>query len=355
MSDTSTSGQTPAAPAAPAAETPSAPPPATFGSSRGSGLARGKRNSPPAASPAAPATAPTGNYQPTAIQIVAVQTEYKNPFAPVEEAPLPAATAPAPEADSASPAAAAATPISAAVSAEPSPAPAPTAGTTPELFPLDDQTQAAPKPAGSAPEPVKAELNILPPAEVKRPAQSWESTSFKGGDTPRAEPRRERREERPVFKPERREPRPGGEAGAGEPRRESRGFEPKASPAFASRPAPVAEAPAKSGGFLGWLKGLFGGDGGESAPPATAAQPGDERRHEDGGRRRRRRGGRGRHGGFQGGPGGEQRERGPKPGGTEGHPHAHGGEGGGGRRRRRGGRGRHGGGPRHEGGGDHAS
>ena len=62
------------------------PPPASFGSSRGSGLARGKRGSTPAA--ATQKNAPEGSYKPTAIQVVSVEREYKNPFAP-EQPPHP--------------------------------------------------------------------------------------------------------------------------------------------------------------------------------------------------------------------------------------------------------------------------
>jgi hypothetical protein len=123
--------------------------------------------------------------------------------------------------------------------------------------------------------------------------------------------------------------------------------------------APRAETPApvqKSGGFFGWLMGLFGG----SKPAATpSTSGGGEHRHDrDGGHdgRRRNRGGRGRgRGGFEGGQnrgggqpfqhrdprdeeGGESR---PQGGGgyQQGEPRGDG-DFGGGRRRRRGGRGR---------------
>ena len=62
----------------------------TFGSTRGSGLARGKR---PAAGPAA-STAASTEYTPTAIEVVNAPREYQNPFAPAE---TPVATAPAPK------------------------------------------------------------------------------------------------------------------------------------------------------------------------------------------------------------------------------------------------------------------
>ena len=77
----------------------SAPPPApdaafpTFGSTRGSGLARGKR---PTASPAT-ATAAAPGYTPTAIEVINAPREYQNPFAPAETpAAVPAETVSAP-------------------------------------------------------------------------------------------------------------------------------------------------------------------------------------------------------------------------------------------------------------------
>src|SRR3954470_12177234 len=86
MSSTESSG----APAE-ATATPSAPDAAfpSFGSTRGSGLARGKR---PAAGPAA-STAASTEYTPTAIEVVNAPREYQNPFAPAE---TPAAAAPPP-------------------------------------------------------------------------------------------------------------------------------------------------------------------------------------------------------------------------------------------------------------------
>ena len=95
MSDQNQSGFEPgaSAPTAPAA-TSSAPAaatsgvPATFGTGRGTGLARGRRKPAPAAPAAARTDSPSGDYQPTAVQLVTVESEYKNPFAPaVEEAP----------------------------------------------------------------------------------------------------------------------------------------------------------------------------------------------------------------------------------------------------------------------------
>ena len=328
MSDNTTSGDTPAAPAASAAETPSAPP-ASFGTGRGSGLARGKRPSPPSAAPAS--SAPAGTYKPSAVQLITAETEYTNPFAPAEPAPAAPAAETVPASIPVPPPA-------------PAPAPVAVAPVVPEAVARPSvpvEPIAPPTPPAPAAPVEKAELKILPPAQVRRPAQSWESESFKPGEE-RTEPRRERREDRPVFKPERRgefRASPGAEAAPRPPR-------PPAPPA----PAPVREeAPAKkSGGFLGWLKGLFGGSAEPtSETPASGTRP--ERESGSSGRdgdRRRHRGGRGRQGGpgFEGGPGGRPE------GATDGRGGEGRGEGGGGRRRRRGGRGRRGGGPRPEGG-----
>lgn len=355
MSDTSKSGD-------PESAETSTPPPASFGSGRGSGLARGKRMSPAAASPTPPSAAP-GVYKPSSIQIVTSESEYKNPFAPETPAAPAAAPSEAPPASSSVPPAEPPPPAPAPRPAAPSeavspvqatepqrveppvtkPAPAPqTAVAQPEQPPVAEMFPLDPKPR--APE-AKPELDILPPTQNKRTSQSWESSSFgqneSGSGNHRAEPRRGRRDERPVFKPNRREPRPENAS-----RPEAR---PDAAPRAPrhSTPAPVRKEPAaaqKSGGIIGWLKGLFAAPAPADTPPARDSRPAGEPRHDDGNRRRRR-GGRGRSGGFQGGPGGESRERGAQPGGEN-----RGGEnrGGGGRRRRRGGRGR--GGNRSDGG-----
>ena len=70
---------------APAAEPNAGVPPSgatqpfgTFSSIRGSGLARGKRSTTPAAASAAPAG--TGEYKPTALEVIIPEREYKNPF-----------------------------------------------------------------------------------------------------------------------------------------------------------------------------------------------------------------------------------------------------------------------------------
>src|SRR5471032_2921222 len=84
MSDPETSGAPTTAPAETAGATPSVASPAatqpfgTFGSTRGSGLARGKRPSPAAASAAAPA-APSG-YKPSSLEVITAKSEYVNPF-----------------------------------------------------------------------------------------------------------------------------------------------------------------------------------------------------------------------------------------------------------------------------------
>lgn len=264
---------------APAAEFPS------FGSTRGSGLARGKR---PAAGTAASTAPATSNYTPTAIEVVHAPREYTNPFAPVEAAPA-AETAPVVE-------------------------------TLPVITPA-----AAPAPVvASAPvAEAPAELNILPPAEQRTSAaQTWESDGFapareSRGDRPRRESREPRREEaradepvdvasipekflyvRPGVTyvptprnwggaPRERSNRPATE---GSPAREE-------SPRSSERSSVPAAASEKSGGFLGWLKSLFGGS--PAAEPVTAgassshSREGGERSHRGG----RNRGGRGGEGG----------------------------------------------------------
>ena len=317
-------------------ETPAAPAAAPvsidgFGSSRGTGLARGKRPARPA-SQAASASAPAA-YQPTAVQVIVAKTEYVNPFAP------------APEITPAQPAVEAAAPAEVPAAAYVAPAPAPVATPVTAVAPA----ATAPAPVSSEP---KAELNILPPA-APRPTTSWESPGSGAAATPAGD--------RPVFRPERKpvvtrdiaplrpqEPRSGEQPRREnrEPRREGGEFRreerresarPLPSPAPATAPA----KPEKSGGFLGWLKGIFGGSSAEApAPGDEITRDGRGPRPEGNGRREggRHRGGRGRGGprpeGFQGGE-----NRGPRPEGEQGN--------GGRRRRRRGGRGR--GGPRPEG------
>jgi len=333
MSEVTTSGEASVAPV----ETPSAPlaPAPVFGASRGSGLARGKRPSAPA--PATSKDAAPSSYQPTAIQVVNHQREYINPFAPVP-APAPVVETPV----------VAEQPVaSVVVSAEQS-APVvstpvvevvPVAVTPAPVAPVENFT-----PAPKAVVEPKAELKILPPEEMARPAQSWEIGGQSDKPTASANPRREGR---PDFRPQRhderqaarrddarpaarsddrparseqpqdprnefrpREPRrePSGdrresfgerkEQSSEQPRREQRTFEPKPTPA-------VAEA--KKSGFLGWLKGLFSGDAPEKTPAAPTARQdersGGEGRRYEGGNRGGNRGGQYNRGGGGGGRG----------------------------------------------------
>jgi translation initiation factor IF-2 len=393
MSDHVTSGE----PTTASAETAGAAPVAassgnsapigSFGTAKGSGLSRGKRATPPAAASAA-APAATGSYQPTSVEVITSQSEYKNPFtgettvrAPVNEpAPQAAlqATETAVKAIAPTPGQSAAAPESPAPAATPAPAVAPAAAPADELFPFPPSSEAsAPaRPAAASAETApavseKAELNILPPADVKRPAVSWGEEGV--------------RDERPTFRPERREAKPfEARQPKSFPPREPKAFVPHEPKPFqpreprAPRPdsangsksanhngrdqrsrdrRPAAAAPAKkSGGFLGWLKGLFGAEPAAIEQSRPGADRGDQRRDDGEPRhnRRRHRGGRGRSG-YQG------ENRGPRP---EGQQHGdqsrhEGGQsgerrfegGGGGRRRSRGGRGRgrNGGGPRPEG------
>ncbi len=291
MSSTESSG----APAEATATTP-APDAAfpSFGSTRGSGLARGKR---PAAGPAASAAA-SPDYTPTAIEVVNAPREYQNPFAPAETS---AASVPAPK------------PF------EPAPV---------VITPAPVREYSAPV-ADAAPvqndEP--AELNILEPAQQKTaPAQTWESEGFKPARTDR--PRREERAERPADEPvdiasippqflyvrpgHTYVPTPRNWGGA--PRERAERPERSERPAHGSPEramATSAEVPAKSGGFFGWLKSFFGGSSSDSvtAAPGTNGEHrregGGQRRHRGGrnrggeGGRSRGRGGRGRSGGYR--------------------------------------------------------
>jgi translation initiation factor IF-2 len=303
MSSTESSG----APAEATATTP-APDAAfpTFGSTRGSGLARGKgkRISAPAAAPTA-----TTAYTPTAIEVVHAPREYTNPFAPVETPASETATQPV-------------------VAVAPAPAaPAPVASVKAYSAPVEQA------PAESVAAPVEneepAELNILEPEQQKTsPAQTWESEGFRPAreqrserprreESRRDEPRREERTERPAepFDPasipekflyvrpgHTYVPTPSNIGGA--PRERSH------APREAHTPSASAPAAAKSGGFLGWLKSLFGGA--PAAAPVTAGSHGSEVRRE-GGEHRRHRGGRnrgGQGGGSGRGRGGQRRSGG---------------------------------------------
>lgn len=291
-----------------------------FGHSRGSGLARGKR--PAAAAPAASSPATSG-YKPTAIEVITPQREYVNPFEPEKSAPVATAPVETEQPAPAQPVAIAPTPAPAptpqAVAATPPPAPAPK-----PAFATPATEQVAPFSPDDEP---KAELKILPPAVNKAPAQSWVASSATANDRPRT-----RQEERPTFRPARHDnPQSAGDVRPRPPR------EP--------RPAPVTETPAaKSGGFLGWLKGLFGGQAEPAAAATSTSRPDDGER----GEHRRHRGGRGRNRNFNGPRDGqsrgqdEGRGRRDEQSGENGGPK---------RRRRRGGRNRNreGGGPRSEG------
>ena len=277
MSSTETSGvpaEGTATPPAPDAAFPS------FGTTRGSGLARGKR--PSAAAATAASTAPS-DYKPTAIEVVNAPREYTNPFAPAE--------APVAEA-----------------------APAPVAETAPVI---ENVAPTAAAPAAEEP----AELNILPPAEQKTaPAQTWESEGFRPARADRSErperserPRREERAEAPADEPVDIAsipekflyvrpgvtfvPTPSNWGGAPRERRAHDESAPRSEAPRASVSSAPAAAPAKSGGFLGWLKGLFGGETASSAAAPARGESGEPRR--EGGQRRHRsdRGGRGGEGG----------------------------------------------------------
>jgi uncharacterized membrane protein YgcG len=273
----------------------------TFGSTRGSGLARGKR---PASGPAATAAAPASDYKPTAIEVVNAPREYTNPFAPVSPEPAERAETPIAEAAPAAP-----------VIETPAPA---------AVVPPAPVAQVAPAAVNETP----AELNILPPAEQKAAtAQTWESEGFRPARSERSErPRREERTERaeaPADEPVDIDsippqflyvrpgvtfvPTPRNWGGAPRERRSFDESAPRSSESPRATPAPAAEAPAKSGGFLGWLKGLFGGS---SAEPATTGAPAGGEARREGGEYRRHRGGRNRGGPGGGEGGGQRRSRG---------------------------------------------
>ena len=368
MTDQDTSG-TPAAPtadssapAAPAATAPASTaggetqPFGSFGAAKGSGLNRGKKR--PAHSNPAPA-ASAAAYTPSSLEVITSKSEYKNPFAPEPVAPVIAPISTPAPIEITAPA-----PVAAVIAPAPAPAPAPVVAAE------------------------KVELNILPPAESKRAATSWESHSGESAA---------RREDRPTFRVE---PRPGqprnsdpapakdlypldasaptprdsGPRAAGPrdsnrgPRRDGPRFEPREPrrdprPEQSNRLPTPAPKTKSGGGFIGWLKGLFGVKPAAAETPSTAH--GERHReggegggdgYQGGGRRRSRRGGRGRsHGGDRqegysprpegqssgGGEGQGQGEprgegRGDYRGGGEGYR----GGGGGGGGRHRGGRGR---------------
>jgi hypothetical protein len=228
------------------------------------------------------------------------------------------------------------------------------------------EPEAAAAPAANAqaePEAEKREIQILPPAESVRPAVSWESPSAARAD--------QQAGERPTFRADRREDRGGPRPEGGERRFEGRDSrrdpyrgqprDPRdEDPQYEQRPRrepnvqaePAAPAPK---GFLGWLKGLFGGTKPAEAAPAIRDSFGRDQggeRYGDGQRHRRRhRGGRGHGGNPQGyrGDGSPQGGERTTPGG-EGENRGFDRNGGRRRRRHRGGQGRdRGGNPRSEG------
>ncbi|MEO7598485.1 MAG: hypothetical protein ABIV50_06105 [Opitutus sp.] len=382
MSDQATSGEPSSASAtatdsAPSAAVPSgeAKPIGSFGNARGSGLSRGKRATPPAAAASTSSVSP-GSYKPTSVEVITPQREYTNPFASEMPAPAPTINEPAPQAASVSTPTAVPppenpAPVAPAVLATP-PAPARVS----EMFPFTPTAGNEPKPGSPQPLPPsgeKPEIKILPPAEAKRPSVSW-------GDGTNDEDTRPQSDQRATFRPDRREPR-ASEPRSPEPRafepREPKPFQPREQKPFqprepreareprrdgnspsrsgqnreSPRPSHPVVAPKPSGGFLGWLKGLFGGAPAEAPKPPTEARD-DAFRGNNEQRNRQRGGGRGRSG-FQGdnrGPRNYQpRDPRDEVQGGEGGPRSDassdqgGGEGGyegGGRRRRRGGRGR---------------
>jgi len=334
------SAKTPA-PAAPAgatdapANTSTAQPTGAFGTTRGSGLLRGKR---PTARTSASVSPKSGDYQPTSVEVIVAQREYKNPFggavsAPAadgsqEEAmPTPAANPPdqkPPQMD---------------VPPKPPSAAAPPATPVAPSAPPVERVVAEPAPKPEMPaQDAKSQLNILPPAETKRTQLHWDKSHAVERDSTREfapSPRRDdRRDER---RDERRDDRPSFRSEVQRPRDDFRPSQPAAEP---------VEKPL---GFLGRLKRLLGlGKPAPSASPAPQRdfEPGRGDRDQD--FRRRRRGGRGNQGG-------ERSERGGMPqsqqGGGQPFERRGGDQGGGGqhRRRHRGGRGRNQGGPRPEG------
>lgn len=288
MSSTESSGapaEGTATPPAPAADFPS------FGSTRGSGLARGKR---PSSAAASTASAAPSDYKPTAIEVISAPREYVNPFAPAETPATEPAPAPAPVVET--------LPVIETV-------PAPAAATPATETPAPAPVSAAPAPA-EAEEP--AQLNILPPAAPRNaPAQTWESAGF----TPAREARESRRDEQPEeevdiasIPPQFLYVRPGVKfvptprnwGGAPRERKPAadQSARTEAAPARTPRtPRAEASAPAKSGGLFGWIKNLFGGSSASEQPAATS-ESGEPRRE---GGRRRHRGGRNSRGGEGGG------------------------------------------------------
>ena len=149
MSDPASSGDSAATAgaASPAASSGNPAPIGAFGA-KGSGLARGKRPS-AATAPASPA-APAG-YQPSALEVIRPQSEYKNPFtgetsvaAPVVNEPSPAPAAEG-RIESAPTPVAAPVPEAAPVASQPAPAPVAAAPES-DLFPFQPEAAARTEP-----------------------------------------------------------------------------------------------------------------------------------------------------------------------------------------------------------------
>jgi hypothetical protein len=261
--------------------------------------------------------------------VITPEREYKNPFASPEPESAPAAE-------------------SAKVETIPEPVAA---------APVPEPPAAPEAPASPESEAEKHEIQILPPAEAIRPAVSWESPSASRGE--------QQRGERPTFRADRREDRPGASRpDGGDARHDGREFrrdpyrgqprDPRDEPQYEQRPrgdrgAPVAPAAPEPRGFLGWLKSLFGG--GKPAEAPAAREPDGERFNDGQRHRRRHRGGRG-HGGSSQGMRGDRAPQGGErfPQGGENDSRGFDRQGGPRRRRHRGGQGRdRGGNPRSEG------
>lgn len=307
MSSTESSG---AAPAEATATTPAPGAPVSFGSSRGSGLSRGKR---PAPSGPSKASAPASDYKPTAIEVVQAPREYQNPFAPPSPEPVEGAETPV-----------AASPEASAPAANIEAAPVATPAHR-EMFPLED----GPAARVDESEDPKTELNILEPAQAKSaPAQTWESAGFKDDVSDRlaAAGASDTEEEFDAssIPPQFLYVRPGVKFvptprnwGSSEPR-PRRGESRPAEAAKLADSAPAREpAVPASPGFFGWLKSLFGGS--PAAPAKShAGEPRPHRRH------------RGEHGhgdSTKSEHGGEHRERGGRRrrgGRDRGHRRSHG-------------------------------
>ena len=194
----------------------------SFGTSRGSGLSRGKRSAIP------PQTATEGAPMPTsqdAVQILNYKSEFKNPFQPEEETAAPDAKE---NQDVAG----------VAESAEENKS---KDGTSPEeLSPNESNASANEASPATPPAQEKATLNILPPA-----TPNHNSTQEWGPENHR---------ERPFFKPENRQRR------RDESRKRNQGkvnSEKTDNAGESSRDS--AQTPAKPQGFFGWLKSLFTG------------------------------------------------------------------------------------------------